>query len=39
MLRDKPVQITIDAPALAISYTSFELNCSYHLHIFYENIN
>ena len=39
MLRNEPVQITIDAPALAVGYTPFGLDCSYQLRIFYKNIN
>ena len=36
MVHYEPVQITIDAPALAAGYTPFELNCGYHPRISYE---
>ena len=39
MVHYKPVQITIDLPALAAGYTPFELNYGYRPRVSYEDID
>ena len=38
MVYYEPVQMTIDAPAPAVSYTPFELDCGYRPRVFYDDI-